>query len=221
MTIGGLAPSLLIFRFTHQENRFFFFFTQSLESWARGHMINIGAWIMQWIGWGGGGGKEERERLACSSHFLLVAAQEQNFGDQFLHVYLQDGNPVAKLGCDGSRALSAALEQNVNNDRWITIAIRYDRYHPLEKKKKTLSLFSEIHSWWGWRSRKNVRHFLFGNPLSAAQINNKSPFNVKGYAGERLGERKPSFLTLNCGETLAYVFHKDRQLELWVGCYGD
>lgn len=80
--------------------------------------------------------RRERERLACSSHFLLVAAQEQNFGDQFLHVYLQDGNPVAKLGCDGSRALSAALEQNVNIDRWITIAVRYDRYHPLEKKKR-------------------------------------------------------------------------------------
>lgn len=91
-----------------------------------------------------------RGRLACSSHFLLVAAQQQNFGDQFLHVYLQDGNPVAKLGCNGSMALSAALEQNVNNDRWITIAVRYDRYHTLgdkkEKGKETLSLFIEIHS---------------------------------------------------------------------------
>lgn len=84
---------------------------------------------MQWIG-RGAGREEKKERLACSSHFLLVAAQEENFGDQFLHVYLQDGNPVAELGCDGSRALSAALEQNVNNDRWITIAVRYDRYHP-------------------------------------------------------------------------------------------
>lgn len=74
--------------------------------------------------------RRERERLACSSHFLPIAAQEQNFRDQFLHMYLQDGNPVAKLGCDRSQALSAALEQNINNDRWITIAVRYDGLSP-------------------------------------------------------------------------------------------
>lgn len=110
--------------------------------------------------------------------------------------------------------MSAALEQNVNNDRWITIAVRYDRYHPPEKKRKhspysVRSTADEVEG-----AEKMSVVFSLGIPLSAAQINNKSPFNVKGYAGQRLGERKPSFLTLNCGETLAYVFHKDGQLEL-------
>uniref|UniRef100_A0A8C9YVE4 Protein eyes shut homolog n=1 Tax=Sander lucioperca TaxID=283035 RepID=A0A8C9YVE4_SANLU len=61
-----------------------------------------------------------------STQGTILYTQEQNFGDQFLHVFLQDGSPVAKLGCGGSHVLNAAAGQNVNNNRWIPITIRYN-----------------------------------------------------------------------------------------------
>lgn len=162
---------------------------------------------MQWIGWGGGREKE-RESLACSSHlfFFLVVAQEQNFGDQFLHVYLQDGNPVAKLGCDESRALSAALEQNINNDRWISITVRYDRYHSTKSRKSSCSVrytTDKVER----AGKKIARRILFRNLLTAAQINNKSPFNVKVDAQEPSGESQLCILTLSCRKTLVFLFY--------------
>ncbi|XP_069394492.1 protein eyes shut homolog isoform X2 [Paralichthys olivaceus] len=63
---------------------------------------------------------------ARSAQGTILYSQEQNFGDQFLHVFLQDGNPVAKLGCGGSHVLNVAAEQNINNNRWIPITIRYN-----------------------------------------------------------------------------------------------
>uniref|UniRef100_UPI003AAC0E98 protein eyes shut homolog n=1 Tax=Centroberyx gerrardi TaxID=166262 RepID=UPI003AAC0E98 len=60
-----------------------------------------------------------------STQGTILYTQEQNFGDQFLHVFLQDGSPVAKLGCTGSHVLSAAASQNINNNRWMPIRIRY------------------------------------------------------------------------------------------------
>ncbi|XP_005915556.1 protein eyes shut homolog isoform X1 [Haplochromis burtoni] len=56
----------------------------------------------------------------------ILYTQEQNFGDQFLHVFLQDGSPVAKLGCGGSHILHAAVNQNINNNRWTSVTIRYN-----------------------------------------------------------------------------------------------
>ncbi|GLD66572.1 protein eyes shut homolog isoform X1 [Lates japonicus] len=53
-------------------------------------------------------------------------AQEQNFGDQFLHVFLQDGTPVAKLGCGGSHVLNAAAGQSISNNRWTPITVQYN-----------------------------------------------------------------------------------------------
>jgi len=54
-----------------------------------------------------------------------ISAQEQNFGDRSLHVFLQDGSPVARLGCGGSHVLNAAAEKIINDNRWTTIKVRY------------------------------------------------------------------------------------------------
>uniref|UniRef100_A0A672IFL9 Protein eyes shut homolog n=1 Tax=Salarias fasciatus TaxID=181472 RepID=A0A672IFL9_SALFA len=61
-----------------------------------------------------------------STQGTILYTQEQNFGDQFLHVFLQDGSPVAQLGCGGSHVLNAAAAQNINNDKWTPITIRYN-----------------------------------------------------------------------------------------------
>ncbi|XP_022618014.1 protein eyes shut homolog [Seriola dumerili] len=61
-----------------------------------------------------------------SAQGTILHTQEQNFGDRFLHVFLQDGAPVAKLGCGGGHVLNAAAEQNINNNRWMPITIRYN-----------------------------------------------------------------------------------------------
>ncbi|XP_074532634.1 protein eyes shut homolog [Halichoeres trimaculatus] len=61
-----------------------------------------------------------------STQGTILYAQEQNFGEQFLHVFLQDGSPVAELGCGGGHVLNAAADQNINNNRWTPVTIRYD-----------------------------------------------------------------------------------------------
>ncbi|XP_030603557.1 protein eyes shut homolog [Archocentrus centrarchus] len=61
-----------------------------------------------------------------STQGTILYIQEQNFGDQFLHVFLQDGSPVAKLGCGGSHALHVALSQNINGNRWTSVTVRYN-----------------------------------------------------------------------------------------------
>ncbi|KAM9364956.1 protein eyes shut homolog [Pholidichthys leucotaenia] len=60
-----------------------------------------------------------------STQGTILYTQSQNFGDQFLHVFLQDGSPVARLGCGGTHVLSVAADQNINNNRWMPITIRY------------------------------------------------------------------------------------------------
>ncbi|KAM6916581.1 protein eyes shut homolog [Xenentodon cancila] len=60
-----------------------------------------------------------------STQGTILFTQGQNFGDQFLHLFLQDGSPVAKLGCGGSRVLNAAANQSINNNRWTSIIVRY------------------------------------------------------------------------------------------------
>uniref|UniRef100_A0A8D3A0F8 Uncharacterized protein n=1 Tax=Scophthalmus maximus TaxID=52904 RepID=A0A8D3A0F8_SCOMX len=61
-----------------------------------------------------------------SAQGTILYTQEQNFGGQFLHVFLQDGTPVAKLGCGGSHVLNVAADQNIDNNRWIPVTIRYN-----------------------------------------------------------------------------------------------
>nr|XP_020458752.1 protein eyes shut homolog isoform X2 [Monopterus albus] len=60
-----------------------------------------------------------------STQGTILYTQEQNFGDQYLHVFLQDGSPVAELGCGGSHVLNTAAGQNINNNRWTSITIQY------------------------------------------------------------------------------------------------
>ncbi|KAM6956330.1 protein eyes shut homolog [Aplochiton taeniatus] len=55
----------------------------------------------------------------------ILYTQEQNLGDQFLHVFLQDGRPVAKLGCSGVHVVKAAVGQSIKSNKWTTITIRY------------------------------------------------------------------------------------------------
>ncbi|KAF3708325.1 Protein eyes shut -like protein Epidermal growth factor-like protein 10 [Channa argus] len=61
-----------------------------------------------------------------STQGTILYTQEQNVGDQFLHVFLQDGSPVASLGCGGNRVLSAAAGQTINNNRWVLLTVRYN-----------------------------------------------------------------------------------------------
>lgn len=66
-----------------------------------------------------------------SSHFLLTAAEEQTTGDRFLHVFMEDGSPVARLGCGRGLVLNAAAERNIDNGRWVNITVRYVEFHRL------------------------------------------------------------------------------------------
>ncbi|MEQ2283621.1 hypothetical protein AMECASPLE_013351, partial [Ameca splendens] len=61
-----------------------------------------------------------------STQGTILFTQEQNFGDQFLHVFLEDGSPIAQLGCGGTNVLYAAAGKSINNNRWMPILIRYD-----------------------------------------------------------------------------------------------
>lgn len=206
VTNGGvLLPCDILL---HSSGEQFFFSLLLSVSWklsSRAHdkyrsLNNAVDWMRRW--------ERERKREPCLliTFFFLVVAQEQNFGDQFLHVYLQDGNPVAKLGCDESQALSAALEQNINNDRWISITVRYDRYHSTKSRKSSCSVrytTDKVER----AGKKIARRILFRNLLTAAQINNKSPFNVKVDAQEPSGESQLCILTLSCRKTLVFLFY--------------
>ncbi|XP_068182860.1 protein eyes shut homolog [Antennarius striatus] len=61
-----------------------------------------------------------------STQGTILYTHEQNFGHQFLHVFLQDGSPVAELGCAESHSLIAAVIEKINSDRWVTLTIRYN-----------------------------------------------------------------------------------------------
>ncbi|XP_062376385.1 protein eyes shut homolog [Sardina pilchardus] len=60
-----------------------------------------------------------------ASDAIILYAREQNFGDRFLHVFLQDGRPGARLGCGGVRPLSAFAARNISNDKLTAITVRY------------------------------------------------------------------------------------------------
>ncbi|CAL8299917.1 unnamed protein product [Merluccius merluccius] len=57
----------------------------------------------------------------------ILYTQEQNFGDGFLHVFLEDGRAAARLGCGGGVILTAASDHNIDNNRWIPLTVRYQR----------------------------------------------------------------------------------------------
>ncbi|KAM4600260.1 protein eyes shut homolog [Fundulus diaphanus] len=60
-----------------------------------------------------------------STQGTILFTQEQNFGDQFLHVFLEDGSPIAQLGCGGATVLYATPGTSINNNRWMPILIRF------------------------------------------------------------------------------------------------
>uniref|UniRef100_A0A8C7WP48 Protein eyes shut homolog n=1 Tax=Oryzias sinensis TaxID=183150 RepID=A0A8C7WP48_9TELE len=60
-----------------------------------------------------------------STQGTILFTQEQNVGDQFLHVFLEDGNLVANIGCSSSRILNVAATQTINNNQWTPITVRY------------------------------------------------------------------------------------------------
>ncbi|XP_054654555.1 protein eyes shut homolog isoform X4 [Dunckerocampus dactyliophorus] len=61
-----------------------------------------------------------------STQGTILYTQEQNFGGAFLHVFLQDGSPVAELGCGAKRVLHVEASQTINNNRWIPVTIRFN-----------------------------------------------------------------------------------------------
>uniref|UniRef100_A0A8C7WP38 Protein eyes shut homolog n=1 Tax=Oryzias sinensis TaxID=183150 RepID=A0A8C7WP38_9TELE len=63
--------------------------------------------------------------LQLPEGLTVFTPQEQNVGDQFLHVFLEDGNLVANIGCSSSRILNVAATQTINNNQWTPITVRY------------------------------------------------------------------------------------------------
>lgn len=61
--------------------------------------------------------------------FSSFSAREQNYGVHFLHVFLQNGRPVAKLGCSGIHVLTAAAPQNIKNNTLVPIIVRWEWFH--------------------------------------------------------------------------------------------
>ncbi|XP_049328582.1 protein eyes shut homolog isoform X2 [Astyanax mexicanus] len=60
-----------------------------------------------------------------AEHGTILYTQEQNFGDRFLHIFLQDGRPTARLGCGGVHVLHSAASQNIENNTVVPITVRY------------------------------------------------------------------------------------------------
>ncbi|XP_029031043.1 protein eyes shut homolog isoform X2 [Betta splendens] len=61
-----------------------------------------------------------------STQGTILYTQEENSGTRFLHLFLQDGSPVAELGCGGGRVLNAAADQDISNNRWTNVTLRYN-----------------------------------------------------------------------------------------------
>lgn len=47
-------------------------------------------------------------------------------------MFIEDGRPVARLGCGRGLVLNAAAEQNVDNGRWMNITVRYNEFNLLQ-----------------------------------------------------------------------------------------
>ncbi|KAL1262658.1 hypothetical protein QQF64_005397, partial [Cirrhinus molitorella] len=58
-------------------------------------------------------------------HGTILYSREQNFGERFLHVFLQNGRPVARLGCSGIHVLTAVASQNIRNNSLVPVIVRY------------------------------------------------------------------------------------------------
>ncbi|XP_061546314.1 protein eyes shut homolog isoform X4 [Phycodurus eques] len=60
-----------------------------------------------------------------STQGTILYTQDQKFSGTFLHVFLQDGSPVAELGCGSEHVLNVATSQTINNNEWMSMTIRY------------------------------------------------------------------------------------------------
>ncbi|XP_077351669.1 protein eyes shut homolog isoform X2 [Festucalex cinctus] len=61
-----------------------------------------------------------------STQGTILYTQDQKVGGSFLHVFLQDGSPVAELGCGSKHVLNVAASQTINNNRWMSMSVRYN-----------------------------------------------------------------------------------------------
>ncbi|XP_046698701.1 protein eyes shut homolog isoform X3 [Silurus meridionalis] len=56
---------------------------------------------------------------------ILLYTEEQKFGGRFLHVFLQDGYPGARLGCSSSDVLESLSSQKMDRDTVASVIVRY------------------------------------------------------------------------------------------------
>eukprot|EP00062_Callorhinchus_milii_P009418 gi/632953214/ref/XP_007892282.1/ PREDICTED: protein eyes shut homolog [Callorhinchus milii] len=65
----------------------------------------------------------------CTLHFtghFCEEGSEENFGGQFLHLYLVDGRPMVKLGCGWpQKTLMVSGKQRINEHNLTSITVRY------------------------------------------------------------------------------------------------
>lgn len=85
---------------------------------------------------------DKRWVKASSSLYIpsSLSAREQNLGERFLHVFLQNERAVARLGCSGAHVLTTAALQNIRNDSLVPITVRWELFHLFLHCKRSLSL---------------------------------------------------------------------------------
>lgn len=54
-------------------------------------------------------------------------------------MFIEDGSPVARLGCGHGLVLNAAAEQNIDNGRWMNITVRYDEFNLLQLRSAVIT----------------------------------------------------------------------------------
>ncbi|XP_051773782.1 protein eyes shut homolog [Ctenopharyngodon idella] len=122
-------------------------------------------------------------------HGTILYTREQNFGDRFLHVFLQNERPVARLGCSGIHVLTAAAHQNIRNDSLVPITVRY----ALPSRDNSRLCFIEIAVTNGTANRQQkymgepVSEVVFGPTFlggvpSVSELHHNSG-NVSGFIG--------------------------------------
>lgn len=65
-----------------------------------------------------------RHSLTDCMIFVLCSAEEQKLGGRFLHMFLQDGYPGARLGCSGSDVLKVLSSPIIENNTVVRVIVR-------------------------------------------------------------------------------------------------
>lgn len=64
-------------------------------------------------------------KRSITDHMISVcSAEEQKFGGRFLHLFLQDGYPGARLGCGGSDILEVLSSQMIEKNTAVPVRVR-------------------------------------------------------------------------------------------------